>query len=198
MTGGRVFVHRVTAKANALADGRIELCAPLVGMLRDAASPGTSVQPGQRIGVIEVLGVQHELLADARGVVAGEPRRVKDARARVEYGQVLLVLEQRELTEAAVTGASDEKSAAGGLVFRAPSPGRFYLRPAPDKPPFIKVGDVIEAGTTVALLEVMKTFHRISYGAPGLPERARVTDILPQDGDDLDEGDPLLSLAEAD
>jgi len=84
-----------------------------------------------------------------------------------------------------------------GLAVRAPSSGRYWARPAPDKPPFVSVGDLVTAGQTVCLLEVMKTFHRVSYGGPDLPERARVTAIRPQDGDDLDADQVILELAPA-
>ncbi|MEO0323090.1 MAG: biotin/lipoyl-containing protein, partial [Myxococcota bacterium] len=83
---------------------------------------------------------------------------------------------------------------AEGLVFRAPLAGRFYARPTPDEPPFVAAGQEIATGATVCLLEVMKTFHRVSYGGLGLPERATVARVLVSDGDDLDEGTPILAL----
>lgn len=56
------------------------------------------------------------------------------------------------------------------------------------------MGGTVRDGDVVALLEVMKTFHRISYGGPGLPRSARVLAIVPQDGDDVEVGEALLSL----
>ncbi len=47
---------------------------------------------------------------------------------------------------------------------------------------------------TVAIIEVMKTFNRVSFGGPGLPERVRVRAIVPRDGDDVEAGDVLLEL----
>jgi acetyl-CoA carboxylase biotin carboxyl carrier protein len=46
----------------------------------------------------------------------------------------------------------------------------------------------------VCLLEVMKTFNRVTYGGPALPERAKVREILIADGADVTAGDPLLAL----
>jgi acetyl-CoA carboxylase biotin carboxyl carrier protein len=85
-------------------------------------------------------------------------------------------------------------SAVTGLVFRAPTSGRFYGRAAPDKPPFVSAGEELAPGATICLLEVMKTFHRVTYGGAGLPERARVERVLVADGDDVSAGDPLLAL----
>ena len=81
-----------------------------------------------------------------------------------------------------------------GLVFRAPTSGRFYSRSAPGKPAFVNVGDELGPNATVCLLEVMKTFNRVTYGGPGLPERAKVREILVADGADVTAGNPLLAL----
>ena len=86
------------------------------------------------------------------------------------------------------------EDAADGLVFAAPSSGRFYLRPGPDKPPFVRAGDTLTRGQAIGLLEVMKTFNRVQYGGAGLPSPARVRAVLVEDGDDVAAGDPLLQL----
>jgi acetyl-CoA carboxylase biotin carboxyl carrier protein len=61
----------------------------------------------------------------------------------------------------------------------------------------VAVGDVITAGQTVGLLEVMKTFNRVTYGDGDGPDRARVRAIRPGDGDDLAGGDVILELEPA-
>lgn len=87
-----------------------------------------------------------------------------------------------------------QRLADSALVFRAPSAGRFYCRSAPDREPFVKAGDEILRGQVVGLLAIMKTFSRTTYGGPGLPERARVKAILPEDAADVAMGDPILLL----
>ena len=49
----------------------------------------------------------------------------------------------------------------------------------------------------LCLLEIMKTFHRISYGGPGLPKRAKIVAVGPADGADVEVGDTLFELEEA-
>ena len=88
----------------------------------------------------------------------------------------------------------DQTASATGLVFRAPTSGRFYGRPSPDKAPFVSIGDELAPGTTICLLEVMKTFNRVTYGGSGLPERAKVREILVVEGADVTAGEPLLTL----
>ena len=46
----------------------------------------------------------------------------------------------------------------------------------------------------MALIEVMKTFNRVTYGGDDVPERARVKRIVPADGDDVEAGDVLIEL----
>jgi acetyl-CoA carboxylase biotin carboxyl carrier protein len=59
----------------------------------------------------------------------------------------------------------------------------------------VQPGDELTVGQTVCLLEVMKTFHRVTYGGKGLPERARVQSVLPAEESDLNAGDIILVLA---
>jgi acetyl-CoA carboxylase biotin carboxyl carrier protein len=181
---------------------RIEVRAPAVGLWREAPAPGTLVRPGDAIGRLEVLGVLHRLVAPAagHGIVVPAPGPAQDeARSRraVDHGQLLLVLDPEAAAGVAAedAAAAEGPAATEGPVFRAPTSGRFYSRPGPDRPPFVQPGEEIAVGQTVCLLEVMKTFHRVTYGGKGLPERARVQAVLPAEESDLNAGDVILVLA---
>jgi acetyl-CoA carboxylase biotin carboxyl carrier protein len=50
----------------------------------------------------------------------------------------------------------------------APIPGVFYRRPAPDKPPFVAVGDAVEAGQTIGVIEIMKQFTEVRSETSGV------------------------------
>jgi acetyl-CoA carboxylase carboxyltransferase component len=102
-----------------------------------------------------------------------------------------------DLSHVAKPAPAPAAVSADGLVFRAPLAGRVYFRPSPDKPDFVAAGDVIARGTTVCLLEVMKSFNRIPYAGESLPEHARVVRLLVADGADVDPGTPLLQLEPA-
>ncbi len=199
-----MFESRLIALSHEDGD-RLELRAPAVGFWRGGPTAGALVKPGDGLGEFEILGVLHRLEApaDAWGLVlpATEDTALGDDRARrpLAHGQCMLVLDRSAELAAGVAevGSRPTQSAAsdaGELVFRAPTSGRFYSRPGPDKPPFVAVGDSIEIGTTICLLEVMKTFNRVTYGGDGLPERARVTAIVPAEEDDLAAGDIILRL----
>ena len=196
--GGRMDVPSMVARAQAT-DAGIVLYAPSVGLWRGRPAPRALVAPGAAIGELEILGVCHRLLApaDAGGIVVDD---APDRRARipVDVRTPLLTLDPTgSLATSSLAVTTRAAAASTGLVFRVPLSGRYYARPAPGEPPFVRVGDVVSEGQTVALLEVMKTFNRVSYGGEGLPARATVVAIRPADEADVDEDDVLLDLRPA-
>ena len=54
-----------------------------------------------------------------------------------------------------------------GHVVRAPMVGTFYASPAPDKPPFVAVGQAVKAGDTLGIIEAMKMFNPIEADVAG-------------------------------
>lgn len=179
-----------------LEDG--ELRSPAVGVWRGAPREGDVISPGSAVGALEVLGVLHRLVApqNASGVVVSA--RAPTARVAVGYRDRLVQLDPLSAAAAArADGGAKTAGEAHGLALRSPTSGRFYRRAAPGKPPFVEVGDLIDAGRTVCLLEVMKTFNRVAYGGDGLPGRARVLAVVPPDESDLDAGDVILEIEPA-
>jgi len=54
-----------------------------------------------------------------------------------------------------------------GHVVRAPMVGTYYASPAPDKPPFVSVGQQVQAGETLGIIEAMKMFNPIEADVAG-------------------------------
>lgn len=178
-------------------DGRLRLLAPDVGTFTGALDRGAAVAPGQVVGTLAQLGRELRLVAPAGAygsVVSARPERVL---APVGFGDVLLELDPSGVTaERAAAGARVDESA--GPIVRAAHGGRFYRRAAPDQPPFVDVGSLLEDGAPLGLIEVMKTFSHVVYRAgAGLPARARVVRVVAEDGADLDAGAPLLEVEPA-
>lgn len=71
----------------------------------------------------------------------------------------------------------------------APMLGVLYRRPAPDQPEFVSVGDIIEAGATVAIIEVMKLMNPVVAEVGG-----RVAEVVVDDGAQVEHGTVLLRL----
>ena len=182
---------------------RWTLRSPAPGWFRPLAPLAAWCTPGTPIGALDVLGRTHLLVVPPGIAGATEPPTADAAvtalspRA-VAYRDPIVRLSSQSMTAALGPDAAHPTTAAAptsdGIVFRAPTSGRFYGRSAPDKPPFVAPGAQLAHGATICLLEVMKTFHRVTYGGPGLPDTARVRGVLVADGDDVNAGDPLLAL----
>lgn len=204
MPDSRSFVPELIAILERRDANRVELLAPSPGLWRDAPRVGALIRPGDAIGSLEILGVEHRLRAPAgaQGIVLAPERATVEAvsdltRRPVDYGAPLLLLDPDALGAGSLAPEQrlgGEPGQAGKLLFVSPSSGRFYSRAAPDRPAFVEPGQTIERGQTIGLLEVMKTFTRINYDDPKLPARARVVAIVAIDQADLGRGDPILEL----
>ena len=67
--------------------------------------------------------------------------------------------------------------------------GTVYMQAQPDTPPFVKVGDTVTAGQTLMIIEAMKTMNPIPA-----PKAGRVSEILVNDGDPVEFGEPLVVI----
>jgi len=192
-------VKRFEVTTTALDDGGHALLCPAVGYVLGLPAPGHVLMGGEVLAQLEVLGVRHALTvpASVRGRVAAGAGAGAPLYSAA-YGDELLRLEALGDVHDAHGERDADNARSTGPTLRAPMTGRFYVRPGPDKAPFVSVGDILEAGHTVGLLEVMKTFSRVLYEGAALPARARVLNIVPADGDDVEEGAPLLEFEAAD
>jgi len=76
-----------------------------------------------------------------------------------------------------------------GHVLKSPMVGVAYLAPEPGAKPFVKVGDVVHAGDTVALVEAMKTFNPIKSDFDGV-----VKEIFVSDGTAVEFDTPIIVI----
>ena len=67
--------------------------------------------------------------------------------------------------------------------------GTFYRSPSPDADPFVEVGQRVEAGETVCLIEAMKLFNEIVADQSGI-----VREILAENEAPVEYGQPLLLI----
>ena len=88
----------------------------------------------------------------------------------------------------AAAAASADVANHPGLV---PSPmvGTAYLAPEPGAKPFIEVGTRVAAGQTLLIIEAMKTMNQIPS-----PRAGTVTQILVEDGQPVEFGEPLVII----
>lgn len=75
-------------------------------------------------------------------------------------------------------------------VVRSPMVGIFYRAPDPESSPYVEVGQRVEAGATVGLVEVMKMFTAVTS-----PVSGTVTEVLAANAAQVDRGAPLVRVA---
>lgn len=80
--------------------------------------------------------------------------------------------------------------ATSGTEVGSPTSGIYYSRPSPGAKPFVEVGDTVRAGDVIGIVEAMKVFNEITSTASGT-----VSEIVAQDGQLVNPGDPLIRLS---
>ena len=88
-------------------------------------------------------------------------------------------------TAPALPGQKEETN----LIFEAPIVGTFYITPKPDVEPFVKIGDQVEKGTVLCIIEAMKIFNQIESEVDG-----KIVRILVENGQPVEYGQPLFEI----
>ena len=68
---------------------------------------------------------------------------------------------------------------------KSPIVGTFYRSPSPEKGPYVKVGDTVEVGTVVCIVEAMKLFNEIESEIAGKIVKVMVEDAQPVEYDQV-------------
>jgi len=82
-----------------------------------------------------------------------------------------------------------DPESAFAKVIRAPLVGIAYRSKEPGSPPFVEVGDTVEVGTTLCLVEAMKMFNEVQASFSGT-----ITKIHFEDSKLVEHGAPLFTL----
>ena len=82
-----------------------------------------------------------------------------------------------------------ETSKAEGNVITSPIVGTFYRKPSPDKDPFIRVGDTVEKGDVLCIIEAMKMMNEIKSDFSG-----KIVSIDLEDGAPVEFGQSIITI----
>ena len=100
---------------------------------------------------------------------------------------------QRALSEAVpapvAPEAKEPEPAEEKHLIKSPIVGTYYAGPNPESGPFVRVGDMVEAGQTVCIIEAMKLMNEIEADISG-----QVTQVLVENGQPVEYGEPLFAL----
>ncbi len=87
----------------------------------------------------------------------------------------------------AATPTTSTPKAPSGKVETSPMVGVFYSAPSPNDPPFVKVGQEVEAGDQLGIIEAMKIMNPLEATQSGIIE-----EILVSNGDVVQFGQPVI------
>ena len=76
-----------------------------------------------------------------------------------------------------------------GKIVTSPMVGTFYRLPAPDKPPFVEIGQTVKATDPVCVIEAMKLLNEIEAGYDGV-----IKEVLVENGQPVEFGQPLFVI----
>jgi len=85
-----------------------------------------------------------------------------------------------------------EAPAGNTVTIKSPMIGTFYRSPSPDKPSFANVGDEVEPGKVVCIIEAMKLFNEIESEVKG-----RIVKVLVEDASPVEYDQPLFLVEPA-
>jgi len=91
---------------------------------------------------------------------------------------------------AAVAEAPAVPAESEGHLVRSPMVGTFYRATSPGAKPFIEVGDAVQVGDTLCIIEAMKLMNEIEADKAGV-----VKQVLAENGQPVEYGQPLVVIA---
>ncbi|MDQ2784879.1 MAG: acetyl-CoA carboxylase, biotin carboxyl carrier protein [Chloroflexota bacterium] len=143
--------------------------------LTDDIAALAAVMAEHGLGKIEV---------DANGVhvVLSAPRTQKSG---ASPNGVFSAFETAEMSD------EEESRAPNGYLVPSPMIGTYYSAPGPGEEPFVRVGDMVAAGQTIAIIEAMKIMNEIQAERGGIVE-----ELLVSNGQPVEYSQPLMRLGQ--
>jgi acetyl-CoA carboxylase biotin carboxyl carrier protein len=175
---------------------------PAVGVFEGLPEAGWFVRGGSVIGTLRIVGRRVGVLLPQGVSGRVDALGLDDSSVPVAFGQPLFEIRRLEAsaTEDAAgspgarEGNGGEDVGLGMIEVRSPTHGVFYRRPSADRPPYVEVGSVVERGTVLGLVEVMKCFNPVTLAGPDTALRGEVVRILADDASEVGFGQVLFHI----
>jgi len=82
-----------------------------------------------------------------------------------------------------------EKVSLNSVEIKAPMVGTFYRAPQPEAPPYVEVGQTVEAGQVICIIEAMKLMNEIKSEIKG-----KILEVLVDNAEPVEYGQPMFLI----
>lgn len=89
----------------------------------------------------------------------------------------------------AMPKASEEAKKTNTVEIKAPMVGTFYRAPSPEAPPYVNIGDMVDVGQVICIIEAMKLMNEIKSEVKG-----KVVDIQVENAEPVEFGQGLFVI----
>jgi acetyl-CoA carboxylase biotin carboxyl carrier protein len=105
----------------------------------------------------------------------------------------MMAMPQFSVAQEAMDAQAKREEAASKLIeIKAPMVGTFYRAPSPESPPFVEVGQNIDEGQVVCIIEAMKLMNEIKSEV-----RGKIVEALVENGHPIEFGQSLFLIEPA-
>jgi len=117
--------------------------------------------------------------------------RLKKTSSGAEAFSGPILLERERITQNPLRQASEdvEKTSAKTIEIKAPMVGTFYRAPSPEAPPYVEVGQFIEPGQVICIIEAMKLMNEIKSEIKG-----KILEVLVDNAEPVEFGQAMFLI----
>ncbi|MFA5156245.1 MAG: acetyl-CoA carboxylase biotin carboxyl carrier protein [Candidatus Omnitrophota bacterium] len=118
--------------------------------------------------------------------------RLKKTTSQSENAAGPIIIEKEKISEpqrSVETITAGEKTIANAVEIKAPMVGTFYRAPSPEAAPYVEVGQVIETGHVICIIEAMKLMNEIKSEVKG-----KIIEVLVDNAEPVEFGQPMFLI----
>jgi acetyl-CoA carboxylase biotin carboxyl carrier protein len=155
----------------------------------DAESLKLALTIMEKGDLVEFIYEQGDLKIQFRRQGAFAPANISYSAAPAQVSMPAPVAVPAAVSAPAAAAASAPAVNPNAHAVKSPMVGTFYRSPSPDAPPFINVGDTVEPGKTLCIIEAMKIMNEIKCEVKG-----KVKEILAENAQPVEFNQPLIVI----
>ena len=140
----------------------------------------------------ELIGAVRELISlMGKGGISELDLTSGDVSIRLRGAAAALALPASSSSAGSGDSVTAPQAEDEGHIITAPMIGTFYSAPSPGEDPFVQIGDEVEVGQVIGIIEAMKIMNEIIADKPGV-----VAECMVENAQAVEYGSPLVRLTE--